>query len=263
METTDIMTKYETASVIISIIAVVLSILIPLARWVWNRFIMKAKVNYYPTGQVIPYFNHSGSYLRLYGVLESERKAATIRKMRVEITRQLDEHKLKLTWSCFISPVNQSIVGNSIQTNEIVHPFRVEADSVACAFIEYSDPSDSSGIKIRKICDDLLPSIQQIIPEHSYEQARVVFFKSPEYIEAKNNLLSDFFWEIGKYSLDVFVEYGKQKNKRFSYEFAVSPQNSIDLRNDLDEVLISQLKMQYQKSFGFKYPTIEISERKA
>ena len=38
------------------------------------------------------------------------------------------------------------MLGNYLQTTEAAHPFRVEADSVACAFIEYSDPSDSYGV---------------------------------------------------------------------------------------------------------------------
>ena len=89
------------------------------------------------------------------------------------------------------------MLGNFVQTTESAHPFRVEADSVACAFVEYSDSSDSSGKKIRRICSDLLPSIQRIVTVHPYDEALALLRNSPEYIDAKNNLLSDFFWEIG------------------------------------------------------------------
>ena len=76
-------------------------------------------------------------------------------------------------------------------------------------------------------------------------------------------LLSDFFWEIGKYSVDVAVEYGKQKTRTFSYEFTVTEQNSMDLRNNIDESLIAKLKEYYRMPLAFKSPLVEIIEKKA
>ncbi len=263
METTAVMSKYETIATVISIIAICVSILVPFIQWVWKKWIITAKVKYYPTGQATLFFNQSGSYIRLNGVLESERKAATIKKLTVVLTRMHDDRKLNLAWSSLISPVNQSMLGNYVQTTEAAHPFRVEADSVACAFVEYSDPSDSSGIKIRKICNDLVSLIMRTAPGHSYEETLMTVSKSPEYIDAKNNLLGDFFWEIGKYSADVTVEYDKQKTKTFSFDFSVSEQNSMDLRNNIDESLITKLKDYYHVPWAFKSPIVEISERKS
>ena len=94
MESVDAMTKYETISTVLSIIAIVLTILIPLSQWVWKKWIMTAKVKYYPTGQATLFFNQSGSYIRINGVLEAERSAATIKKMSVALTRKQDERKL-------------------------------------------------------------------------------------------------------------------------------------------------------------------------
>lgn len=136
------MSKYETISTVISIVAIVLTVLIPSIQWVWKKLIMTARVKFYPSGQATLFFNQSGSYMRINGVLESERKATTIRKMRIVVTRKQDDRKLNLEWSNFISPINQNLLGNYVQTTEIAHPFRVEADSVACAFVEYSDPYD-------------------------------------------------------------------------------------------------------------------------
>lgn len=255
------MTKYETISVIVSIIAVALSILIPLTRWIWKRFIMQAKVKYYPTGQAVLFFNQSGSYIRAYGVLESEKKAATIKKMKIIITRQRDEQKLNLLWSYLISPVNQSLIGNSIQTTEAAHPFRVEADSVACAFVEFSDPSDSSGKKIRNICANLNPLIQQMAQGKNYNEALDEFIKSPEFLSAKSQVANDFFWEIGKYSLDIIVEYSKNKSKTFTYEFSVSEHDSMELRNNIDESIITQVKSYYSVRYAYRSPLVELSER--
>lgn len=261
METTTVLSRYETITTALSIIAICVSILIPLAQWAYKKWIATAIVNFYPTGQATLFFNQSGSYIQLNGVLESERSAATIRKMSIILTRKRDERKLNLVWSYFISPVNASMLGNYVQTTEAAHPFRVEADSVACAFIEYSDPSDSSGIKIRKTCTDLIPCITQISQNCTYDEAMSKFRKSAEYIDAKNGILGDFFWEIGEYSVDVIVEYGKQKIQTFSCGFAVTEQNSMDLRNNIDESLNAKLKEHYRVPWAFKSARVEITEK--
>ena len=263
METTAVLSRYETITTVLSIIAICVSILIPFVQWVYKKWIATAIVKFYPTGQATLFFNQSGSYIRINGVIESERSSTTIKKMSIVLTRKRDDRKLNLTWSYLISPDNASMLGNYVQSTEAAHPFRVEADSVACAFVEYSDPTDSSGIKIRRICSDLIPSLTQIAQNHTFDEAKSAFYKSPEYMDAKNSLLSDFFWEIGKYSVDVAVEYGKQKTRTFSYEFTVTEQNSMDLRNNIDESLIAKLKEYYRVPWAFKSPLVEIIEKKA
>ncbi|MBR3555781.1 MAG: hypothetical protein IKN89_07705 [Oscillospiraceae bacterium] len=252
-----VITVYEKWALIISVTA----LLIPIIQWAWKKWIVSVRVKYYPTGQATLFFNQSGSYIRFNGVLEAERKAATIKKMSLVLTRKRDERKLNLVWSYLISPVNQSMLGNYVQTTEAAHPFRVEADSVACAFVEYNDPSDSSGIKIRKICTDLALLIKQIVQNRSYDEALAVLSKSPDYIDAKNTIISDFYWEIGKYTAVISVEYGKRKRAAFSFDFTVSEQNHIDLRNNIDESLIAILKDCYRVPLAFRSPMVEVSQK--
>ena len=251
-----VMTVYEKWALIISVIA----LLIPIIQWAWKKWIVTARVRYYPTGQATLFFNQSGSYIRFNGVLEAERKAATIKKMSLVVTRKRDDRKLNLVWSYLISPVNQNMLGNYVQTTEAAHPFRVEADSVACAFVEFSDPSDSSGKKIRKICADLAPLMRQATQNHSFDEALAAFSKLPEYVVTQHSLLNDFYWEIGKYAVDVSVEYGKRKMKTFSFNFTVSEQDFSDLSSNIDESLIAQLKDNYSVQRAFSAPLVEIAE---
>lgn len=262
METTAVLSRYETITTVLSIIAICVSILIPLVQWVYKKWIATAIVKFYPTGQATLFFNQSGSYIRINGVVESERSAATIKKMSIVLTRKRDDRKLNLVWSYLVSPVNQSMLGNYVQTMEAAHPFRVESDSVACAFVEYSDPSDSSGKKIRRICDNLNSTISHISTNHSFSDALDKLSKTPEYLDAKNELLNDFFWEIGKYSVAVSVEYDKRKTKTFSYGFTVTEQDSMDLRSNIDESLIIKLKECYRVPRSFHSPLVEITESK-
>ena len=262
VDTMDVMSKYELYSLTISIIAIAISILVPFSKWIYSKFFLTAKVEYYSTGEAVLFFNQSGSYIRLYGVLESKRKAATIKKMRIILTRQRDDRKLNLTWSYLVSPINQSMLGNYVQTTEAAHPFRVEADSVACAFVEYSDPSDSSGIKIRRICNELAPLIQQILRKPAYNEALTVLMEAREYIEAKHSLQTEFFWEIGKYAADVIVDYDKKKQKSFSLGFEVSEQCFASLQRNIEESLITEVKRYYGIPFAFQSNRVEVTERR-
>ena len=56
--------------------------------------------------------------------------------------------------------------------------------------------------------------------------------------------------------------YGKEKSEEFSYEFIVTEQNSIELRSNIDESLISNLKDHYPVPRAFNAPMVVISETK-
>ena len=144
------MSQYEILSVVLSAIAIGFSVFIPLIQWIYKKCFVKPIVKYYPVGLISLLFNQSGSYIQLNGVIESEKKAVSIRKMMVTIKRNKDNQSLNLTWSNFISPVNQRLVGNNIvQTTEFAHPFRINEDSIATTFVEYTDPFDSFGKTFR------------------------------------------------------------------------------------------------------------------
>lgn len=164
-------------------------------------------------------------------------------------------------WSFFISPINQSMLGIVGRITEAAHPFRVEKDSIACAFIEYNDPLDTQGIKIRKVCSDLQEKILECVNGCDYIEAVSKLKKKQEYLSAKNRLMDDFFWTPGKYSLDVSLEYDKGKEITFPFEFYVSEQNYNDLLMNIDESLITQMKLHYNMKYAFRAPLVEIKER--
>ena len=57
MDTIDVMSKYELYSLIISIIAIAISILTPLGKWIYIKIFLTAKLEYYPTGEATLFFN--------------------------------------------------------------------------------------------------------------------------------------------------------------------------------------------------------------
>ena len=150
------------------------------------------------------------------------------------------------------------MLGNFVQTTETAHPFRVEADSVACAFVEFGDPSDSAGIKIRKICNELSTLIQQITEKSTYNEALATLYESNEYIKAMHSLQNDFFWEIGKYSADIIIDYDKNKQKVFSLEFDVSDSCYTMLEHNIEESLITEMKKFYGIQLAFQSTRVEV-----
>ena len=90
----------------ISLIALVLSIGIPLFQYIWKTHLVKAKIVFYHDGQVTLCFNKSGPFIRINGVIESKRKSVVIKKVNVELTHVKTSTKLQLPWLLFISGRN-------------------------------------------------------------------------------------------------------------------------------------------------------------
>lgn len=155
------MTKYEKFSIVLAIAALVFSVLVPLIQWIYREK-RKAVLKYYPTGHAFAYCNLSGSYIRIDGVFEALKRAISLKKVSISIVRKKDEKKLNLEWLKFYSPSTQSFMGLQAFAEELAHPFRIDADHVACAFIEFSDPNDSAGKTIRPLYNNLLEECNKI-----------------------------------------------------------------------------------------------------
>ena len=74
-EAANVMTPYE-------IIATVIAILALLQPWIiklWDRFGRKIRVNFIPSAKIKLYYNRSGAYVYLGGVIETKNKAAIVK----------------------------------------------------------------------------------------------------------------------------------------------------------------------------------------
>ena len=247
------MTFYEFVAIILAAIAII----IPIVQAIWKKWIVRAKLKYYPTGRAYLYCNKSGSYISIEGVFEALRKPITVKKVAVSIERVKDSRKLNLQWSVFNSPVNQSIAGNFASSSEIAHPFRIEADSVMCAFTEFADAYNSAGKKIVPAFDKLSQKLMQIgISIMDYNAAKQAVMDTAEYAEAKLALENEFFWEIGKYNAVITAQYSN-KTVVFNHKFCIDKDDYDKLRANLEEVLISGVKSAYRMSFAMQPVSVE------
>lgn len=253
-QTTAPMTLYETLALIMSAIA----ILIPIIQWAWRKWAMKPILKYHPTGRASLWCNTSGSYITVEGIFEALRKPIIVKKMAVEIERKQDGRKLNLQWSTFISPTNQSIAGNFTSSMETAHPFRVEADSIMCAFTEYADFFDAARKSIEPAMTKYAQAWEQCRGNmQSPQQAMQHMQNSEEYAAARAELEKALYWEIGQYSLNLVVNHGNTTST-YMYSFAVSEKERDKLQANIREVLNTIVYRTYGIQPHFQTVQVEI-----
>lgn len=249
------MSKYELISLVISIIAIIN----PFILWIWKMIFQKPKIKYYPNGKAKLFFNQSGSYLRINGVIEAINQPVSIKRIEISVLRKSDSKTMNLTWSSFISPMVQSFIGNYSQSSETAHPFRIDKDNIACAFTEFSDEFNGSWQRINLNIKDLYDSIPEIKQANqNYEDGLNVYKNSNLYLTTKQGITKEFFWEISKYDLEVSISY-LNKTKKYKYEIEVNANDNILLAQNVDELLLYPLKKEY--SINPFFHTIEVELR--
>jgi hypothetical protein len=159
-----------------------------------------------------------------------------------------------------MNPANQRILGTFTTATEIAHPFRIEANSVACAFIEFADFYNSSDKKLQPYFESVVDSISGLSPEFiDYHEAFQQYYNSSTYKQLKDALLSECFWEISQYELIITTEYENRK-KDFSFTFDVSRETNDDIKYNMEELLKSFLNEKYKIPCRFKPVQVEIKK---
>lgn len=255
------MTIYEKISIVLSIIAIVIpTIVIPILSYCYNKFFRTTELKHYVTGLATLYFNLSGSYIRIDGVYEAQRNSTSIKNATLQITRNTDNQKLNLQWSMFVSPVNQCLLGNYSSTLEKAHPFRIEKDSIACAFVEYADLNNSAN----RTLNPLYLNLNQVASELfrtsiTFDEAKAKYVDTDEYKAVKNEAMDFFYWKIGKYIAKIQTQF-ENKLTTFTYEFEVNETSINDLMFNLEEIMLAPLYNVYGLRYILKTVQVELRE---
>lgn len=245
---------YEFLALLISIIA----LLVPLFVYLWRKFVQKAKLNYYPNGSIELFFNLSGSYVRFFGTLQAENKPVVVQKISLKIIRLKDNSERNLLWSSFISPYTQSLGNNFVLTSESIHAYFVDTKNVACAFLEFADPSQSVYKEYNNTLQEYGSEINELVLNNDYKTAIELYEKTQCYKELGKILDKDFFWEIGKYSLEITFEYEKTSKKCF-YNFSIGELENRLMKNNMNETLHSPIKDYYKVMGSYNNCRIEVN----
>lgn len=251
------MSPYEIVAICLSTIAII----IPIVQWAWKKWVQKPILNYFPNGTVRLLFNQSGSYLQIDGVYEALNKPISVKNIRVFVKRQKDGKMLNLSWFTFVSPVVQRVGTNAIQSNETAHPFRIEANSIMCAFTEFADAFNSYAKTFQQKTDCLFQHIPEYTKQNlDYSTAITKFQSTQEYSNAKTFVEKEFFWEIGKYDVTVQTRYEK-KIVNYIFEFSIGQADYQQMSQNITESLVSPLKDAYGMLRSYQFIDVELKEK--
>lgn len=248
METTElinVMTKYEKISVLLSIVAIAISILVPLVQWIWKKWIIRAKLNYLQTGYGYLFINQSGSYIRIESVYEALNKPISIKGISLNVVRKRDNQQRNFSWVAFTSPTNMQFVGANASAVEIAHPFRIEADNVFCAFTEFGEADQNAFRTLLPYYESLKNKAKELKDSGlSYDLAIERYMGCKEYNQASEKLKEELFWVIDKYTATITAAYGKTKED-FILTFEVTTEQFNLLEKNMKESIIIPLKDTY------------------
>ena len=253
----NVMTMYEKLAISLSIIA----LLIPIIQLAWNKWIKRPVLKYYPTGKAYLFCNKSGSYIKIEGVFEALRKPISLKSVDLCVSNEKTDNKLNLSWSSICSPVTQSILGAYTSVDETAHPIRIEADHIACAFIEYGDKHNTGWECIKPAYDRVVDASNKLCvlyndPKVAIEELK----KTPEFAEAQSIMMKELYWDIGTYDCCVKCKYNS-KEVEFHLKMEVDKEDNEKLKNNIVEILVSPLKSVYHINSQIQVVMVEIHEK--
>lgn len=252
------MSIYELIAIIISIIA----FFRPTIKWLWDKWRVKPILEHLPTGNIFLFINRNGSYVQIDGVFEAKNKPINIRNVTVKIIRRKDDNVLNLEWLSLHSPINQQIVGNYASTIEQAHTFRIEANSMVCAFIEFCVLDNISWKKIMPFYNELFLTVRAMWEKNMpYEACYLECTKNNSYKRTREILEKECFWDIGSYKVVMEVEYDKKKTQ-FVYFFEINLDEYNLIKYNMEETLRLPLKDCYRIPYSYEFVRVKLKNRK-
>ena len=165
---------YECWSLLLSALAIFISIAIPVTQFLVKKF-KRLKISIIPFEQtaITLLFNESGAYIKLLMCLECKNQDTTIKKIHVNITRNSDKESCNFEWSTLESIyVNWfgANVSNRINSISYARPFKIGADTLEPLIIEFSG---NGSIALKDFCHNRNLQLQRFM-QFSGEQFQSV-----------------------------------------------------------------------------------------
>lgn len=244
-----VMTPYEIIATIVAVIALI-------QPWIiaaWKKFFKPLKVTFIPSAKIKLYYNRSGAYIYLGGVIEAKNRPAVIKNISAKAIRQNDKAELAMDWSSFVVPVFQSVGGNSLTTSEIARPFMIGANGLNPVFVEFANSDTQVVDRLSKIYEELILKSKQISNINTpFEQAKVQLQEIPEYQAFREELLENFYWKVSDYQIELSISHSDNKIETYRYRFSLDQDEINEFRKNIDEAMLCELKMLYYQPVNLK-----------
>ena len=242
-DTTNLMTTYEIIATVIAVIAL-------LQPWIikfCNRFLRKICVSFIPSAQIKLYYNRSGAYVYLGGVIEAKNQIAVVKDISVKVIRQNDKAELKLDWSSFVAPIFQSVGGNAVSTSEIARPFMVEVGSLYPVFVEFASVNTQENDRLAEIYSIIAAEAFSITQSDvTLAQAKQRLADSQNYKNFRDELLQNFYWKEADYIIELTITYNERKIKQYRYKFNIDANEAAAFKENIDNSLKSVIDEIYR-----------------
>lgn len=261
--TTLAMSTYEKYSLYISIIAIIISIVVPLVQWIYKKT-KKLKLSVIPfeNNPLSLLFNESGSYFKLMFCIQCENQDTTITSIDVKLSRQSDIWEKTYKWSTFDSIYINWFGNNSanrINSATYARPYKIKADTLEPFIIEFSNQNDA--IELLSKCDSNTDKLSQFIqfnPKYKINSCKNVeelnqtiasiknaYKQKPEYSSMQKSLQKYFYWKADIYFLNLSVHYGVGKCKQYCFKFEISEEDSNSFSRNYEEISFCRLHKLY------------------
>lgn len=245
------MTKYEVITTIIAVTALAQPWIIKLINCIFRRI----HVDFIPSAKIRLYYNRSGAYVYLGGVIESKNRAAVVRDIAVKVIRKKDKAELLLDWSSFEVPVFQSIGGNAVNTSEFARPFKVEAGSLYPMFIEFASTNIQENNHLNEIYSTMASEAAKIVQRNlTIDQAKGILADSASYKAFKDELLQNFYWKADSYVIELTIVYNDTKKLQRRFRFGLDENEAAEFKKNIEKSLLSALDVKYGIPTNMFYP---------
>lgn len=239
---------YECWSLLLSALAIFISIAIPVTQFLVKKF-KRLKISIIPFEQtaITLLFNESGAYIKLLMCLECKNQDTTIKKIHVNITRNSDKESCNFEWSTLESIyVNWfgANVSNRINSISYARPFKIGADTLEPLIVEFSG---NGSIALKDFCHNRNLQLQRFM-QFSGEQFQSVDdvckkykAESSEYPDLVSELSKYFFWKAGDYTLTISILHDLAKTTSSTFTFNLNAKESELLQRNIDSTIFGRL----------------------
>lgn len=242
------MSPYEIVATFLAVIALV-------QPWIiaaYKKFFKPLKVTFIPSSKIKLYYNYSGAYIYLGGVIEAKNRPAIIKDISAKVVRQCDKAELNMDWSSFLAPVFQSVGGNSVTTSEIARPFMVGANCLTPIFVEFANADTQTLERLNKIHEKLKLESRQISSRNTpFEQAKCQLQAIPDYQIFREELLENFYWKASDYQIELSINYNDNETELCRYQFSLNQEETNEFKVNIETAMLCELSLLYYQPTNF------------
>lgn len=239
------MTIYEILTLIISVVAILASIGIPLAGYLYKK-LQKPSLDIYEFEYqpLVLMFSTLGNRIKFNFSILCKKASCVIRSIEVNISSEANAKQMKMRW-VIMEPIHSDWangMGSVINLNSmaLAHPFLIGADTLIPLSVQFEPFDNSQFIEIynRRLHLDALE-----IPEANRENELCKHFEEISKLNSDFDILSRglsklCFWKSGHYKLHIRVTYDANKVFKKDFDFDLTTDEAHSLQTNAEKMLL-------------------------